>query len=88
MVDRQHYAENSRKAYHRSEILPASRGMIVDRHEEPLAKSIPVSSVFVDKNRRSLLRRKLFRHWVCAISFPVSRHAPVVGAPPARPFKN
>ena len=50
MVDRQHYAENSRKAYHRSEILPASRGMIVDRHEEPLAKSIPVSSVFVDKN--------------------------------------
>jgi cell division protein FtsI/penicillin-binding protein 2 len=50
MVDRQHYAENSRKAYHRSEILPASRGTIVDCHEEPLAKSIPVSSVFVDKN--------------------------------------
>ncbi len=50
MVDRQHYAESSRKAYHRIEILPAIRGMIVDRHEEPLAKSIPVSSVFVDKN--------------------------------------
>ena len=50
MVDRQHYAENSRKAYHRIEKLPAIRGMIVDRHEEPLAKSIPVSSVFVDKN--------------------------------------
>lgn len=50
MVDRQHYAENSRKAYHRSEKLPASRGTIVDCHEEPLAKSIPVSSVFVDKN--------------------------------------
>lgn len=50
MVDRQHYAENSRKAYHRKEKLPATRGMIVDRHEEPLAKSIPVSSVFVDKN--------------------------------------
>ena len=50
MVDRQHYAENSRKAYHRIEKLPAIRGMIVDRHEEPLAKSIPVASVFVDKN--------------------------------------
>ena len=50
MVDRQHYAENSRKAYHRIEKLAASRGMIVDRREEPLAKSIPVSSVFVDKN--------------------------------------
>ncbi len=50
MVDRQHYAENSRKAYHRVEKLPAARGMIVDRHEEPMAKSIPVSSVFVDKN--------------------------------------
>ncbi len=50
MVDRQHYAENSRKAYHRIEKLPAIRGMIVDRHEEPLAKSVPVSSVFVDKN--------------------------------------
>jgi len=50
MVDRQHYAENSRKSYHRIEKLPAIRGMIVDRHEEPLAKSIPVSSVYVDKN--------------------------------------
>lgn len=50
MVDRQHYAESSRKAYHRIEKLAASRGMIVDRREEPLAKTIPVSSVFVDKN--------------------------------------
>ncbi|MES2921574.1 MAG: penicillin-binding protein 2 [Verrucomicrobiota bacterium] len=50
MVDRQHYAENSRKHYHDIEKLPASRGMIVDRHEEPLAKSILVSSVFVNKN--------------------------------------
>ena len=50
LVDRQVYAENSRKAYHRVEVLPAIRGMIVDRHEEPLAKSIPVSTVFVDKN--------------------------------------
>ena len=50
LVDRQHYAENSRKAYHRKEKLPAVRGMIVDRREEPMAKSIPVSTVFVDKN--------------------------------------
>ncbi len=50
LIDRQRYAESSRRAYHRVEKLPAMRGMIVDRHEEPLAKSIPVSTVFVDKN--------------------------------------
>ena len=50
LVDRQRYAESSRKAYHRTEKLPAVRGMIVDRREEPMAKSIPVSTVFVDKN--------------------------------------
>lgn len=50
LVDRQHYAESSRKAYHRVEKLPASRGMIVDRREEPMAKSIPVCTMFVDKN--------------------------------------
>lgn len=50
LVDRHHYAESSRKAFHRIEKLPALRGMIVDRREEPLAKSIPVSTVFVDKN--------------------------------------
>lgn len=50
LVDRQRYAEGSRRAYHRVEKLPAIRGMIVDRREEPLAKSIPVSTVFVDKN--------------------------------------
>ena len=50
LVDRQRYAESSRKAFHRVERLPASRGMIVDRRDEPLAKSIPVSTVFVDKN--------------------------------------
>lgn len=50
LVDRQRYAESSRKAYHRTEVLAASRGMVVDRNEEPLAKSIPVSTVFVDKN--------------------------------------
>ncbi len=50
LVDRQRYAESSRKAYHRTELLPASRGMIVDCHEEPMAKSIPVATVYVDKN--------------------------------------
>ena len=50
LVDRQRYAESSHKAYHRTEKLPAMRGMIVDRREEPLAKSIPVASVYVDKN--------------------------------------
>lgn len=50
LVDRHRYAESSRKAYHRVEKLPAIRGMIVDRREEPLARSIPVSTVFVDKN--------------------------------------
>ncbi len=50
LIDRQTYAESSRKAFHRVEKIPATRGMIVDRREEPLAKSIPVSTVFVDKN--------------------------------------
>ena len=53
LVDRQRYAEKSHKSYHRTERLPAIRGMIVDRREEPLAKSIPVSTVFVDKNHLS-----------------------------------
>lgn len=50
LVDRQRYAESSAKAYHRTEIIPAIRGMIVDRNEQPIAKSVPVSSIYVDKN--------------------------------------
>ncbi|MEP2776029.1 MAG: penicillin-binding protein 2 [Luteolibacter sp.] len=50
LVERHRYAASSAKAYHRTEIIPAIRGMIVDRNEEPIAKSIPVSSIFVDKN--------------------------------------
>lgn len=49
LVDRQRYAESSRKAFHRIEKLPAVRGMIVDRREEPIAKSIPVSTLFIDE---------------------------------------
>jgi cell division protein FtsI/penicillin-binding protein 2 len=50
LVDRQHYASRLRNAYHDIEKLPATRGMIVDRWDEPLAKSIPVANVFVDKS--------------------------------------
>ncbi len=49
LVDRQRYAESSRKAFHRIERLPAMRGEIVDRNEEPLAKSVPVATLYVDK---------------------------------------
>ncbi len=49
LVDRQRYAESSRKAFHRIEKLPAMRGMIVDSREEPIAKSIPVSTLFLDR---------------------------------------
>jgi cell division protein FtsI/penicillin-binding protein 2 len=50
LVDRQRYAASARKAFDRTEKLTAIRGMIVDRNEETIAKSIPVSTVFVDKN--------------------------------------
>jgi len=46
--DRHRSAESSRKALPRIEKLPAMRGMIVDRREEPLAKSIPVANIYVD----------------------------------------
>ena len=49
LVDRQRYAESSRKAFHRIEELPAVRGMIVDCREEQIAKSIPVSTLFLDR---------------------------------------
>jgi cell division protein FtsI/penicillin-binding protein 2 len=50
LVNRQRYAASSHKAFQRIEKLPAIRGMIVDRREEPLAKSIPVATLYVDKN--------------------------------------
>ncbi|MBN8460006.1 MAG: penicillin-binding protein 2 [Verrucomicrobia bacterium] len=50
LVHRQHYADSSSKAFFRIEKLPATRGMILDRNEEPLARSIPVATLFVDKN--------------------------------------
>lgn len=48
LVDRR-YSERSQKERHTTERLWAMRGMIVDRREEPLAKSIPVSTVYVDR---------------------------------------
>jgi cell division protein FtsI/penicillin-binding protein 2 len=50
LVDRQRYAASSSKAFHRIERITAIRGTIVDRNEETIAKSIPVASVYVDKN--------------------------------------
>lgn len=49
LVEGPRYAKNSEREFQRIERIPAARGMIVDRHEEPLAKSIPVSAVFIDK---------------------------------------
>lgn len=48
LVDRR-YSERSQRERHTTEKLWAMRGMIVDRREEPLAKSIPVSTVIVDR---------------------------------------
>ena len=50
LVNRQRYAASSHKAFHRIEKLPAPRGTIVDCNEEPLAKSVPVATLYVDKN--------------------------------------
>ena len=50
LVNRQRYAPNSHKAPQRIEKLPATRGMLVDRNEKTLAKSIPVATLYVDKN--------------------------------------
>ncbi len=48
LVDRR-YSERAQQERHTTERLWAMRGMIVDRREEPLAKSIPVSTVYVDR---------------------------------------
>ena len=50
LIDRHRYAESAHRAYDRVEVLPGSRGSILDRNEEVLAKSLPVSSVVVDRN--------------------------------------
>lgn len=50
LVDRQRYAASSSKAFHRVERIPAIRGMTVDRNGEPIARSIPMASIYIDKN--------------------------------------
>lgn len=49
LVDRKLYAEKSSKAFFRREKLPPTRGLIMDRNEQTLARSIPVASLVVDK---------------------------------------
>jgi cell division protein FtsI/penicillin-binding protein 2 len=49
ITDRKHYADKADRSYSRKLTIPARRGFIVDRHEEILAKNIPVTSVMVDK---------------------------------------
>lgn len=46
--DRKHYADRARRAFDSKEVLPGLRGKIVDRNEEVLARSMPVSTIFVD----------------------------------------
>ncbi len=48
LVDRR-YSDRSQRERHTTEKLWAQRGMIVDRREEPLAKSIPISTVILDR---------------------------------------
>lgn len=50
LVDRHHYEQKAQREYRSVEKLTASRGEIVDRNEETLAKSIPVASVMVNKD--------------------------------------
>ncbi len=46
--DRKELGDKARRAHDRREILTGLRGRIVDRNEEVLAKSMPVSTIFVD----------------------------------------
>jgi cell division protein FtsI/penicillin-binding protein 2 len=50
VVERQQYAASGQRAFQRTETIPAIRGMIVDRRDEVLAKTIPVASLYIDKN--------------------------------------
>lgn len=50
LVNRQRYSTNAHKGFQRIEKLSATRGTVVDRNEQTLAKSIPFATLFVDKN--------------------------------------
>lgn len=49
LVDRRTYAAEADRSYSRRLVLPARRGLIVDRNEEILARNLPVTSVLADK---------------------------------------
>ncbi len=48
LAERDELVTHSNKGYFRREVLRAQRGMILDRHEEPLAQSVRVWDVIVD----------------------------------------
>jgi len=49
-LDRKHYKEKAARTFDHPETLSGLRGKIVDRNEEVLAKSMPVTSITVDIN--------------------------------------
>lgn len=62
LIDRQRYVKSSKSTFSSRESLSAERGMIVDRNEEVLAKSYPVSTLMVERgwlNDSKLLARSL-----------------------------
>jgi cell division protein FtsI/penicillin-binding protein 2 len=50
VLDREHYRKRASSGFNPTEVLAGLRGKIVDRNEEILAKSMPVSSISVDIN--------------------------------------
>lgn len=48
LIEQEEGSGTPKRAAHR-QILPAHRGMIVDRHDEVLARNLPVASLVVDK---------------------------------------
>ncbi|MDB6080464.1 MAG: beta-lactamase/transpeptidase-like, partial [Akkermansiaceae bacterium] len=50
VLDREHYRKRASSGFSPTEVLAGLRGKIVDRNEEILAKSMPVSSITVDIN--------------------------------------
>lgn len=50
VLDREHYRKRANSSFSPTEVLAGLRGKIVDRNEEILAKSMPVSSITVDIN--------------------------------------
>jgi len=49
LVNRHLYAEKADRSYTSRQVLPARRGLLVDRHDEILARNLPVSTVVADR---------------------------------------